>query len=352
MKEKIINLSFLSVGILSMIILLVCFVEYILPVLLPFIIAWLVASVTVSPARKLSLRIKAPERVIRLVMSLTMTLFFVSLAVLLIWRATVALWSFLVEIGEKNLINSLLGTVMSKDLPFIGGLIPEEFASRINEAIGSLISSLLSALAGWVTSVAGGVPQLLFFLLVTVISLTYFSLDYDKISEFIKAKLPEKASNLISKLGHGIRGVLKKYVFSYSLIMLITYLTLMTGFLLLRVSHAAVIAFFIALLDILPVLGVGTVIVPWSIYELAIGNSFLGVGLILLFVVNAIIRQFCEPRIVGKNLDLHPVVTLMMLYIGYALFGIWGMLLLPVAAVCIGILLKGNKSTHVGKPIA
>ena len=347
MKEKISHLAIISVGILSSVILFVCFIEYILPVLLPFIVAWLVASITVSPARRLSDIIKAPERLIRLLMSLLIVLIFVASAVLLIWRTTAALWSFLIDISEQNRLYDLLNVVMSKDVPLLGGLIPEELASRIGEAFGSLISSILALIAEGVTTIAGGVPQFFFFLLVTLISLAYFALDYDKITSFVKSNLPNKLVTLLSKCRRGIIGVLKKYILSYSLIMLITYLTLLTGFLILGVSHSPVVAFFIALLDILPILGVGTVLVPWSVYELAVGNSFLGIGLILLFVINAVVRQFSEPRIVGKNLDLHPIITLIMLYVGYALFGLWGMLLLPVIAVCAGVILKGEKSTQV-----
>ncbi|MBQ7325884.1 MAG: AI-2E family transporter [Clostridia bacterium] len=347
MKENLRYLALLSVGTLSAGILLICFIKYLFPVLTPFLIAWLVASVTVTPAKRLAERIKAPERIIRLVSSLLIALIFVASAVLILWRTTTALWSFLVDISEQNRLYDLLTTLLSKDIPFLGGILPEELASRVSEAFDSVISSVLSTVAGWVTTLAGGVPQLFFFMLVTLISLVYFALDYDKITDFVKSALPEKAVSLLSKCRTGVITVLKKYVLSYSLIMLITYITLLTGFLILGISHAAVVALFIAILDILPVLGVGTVLVPWSIYELAVGNGALGIGLIVLFVVNSVIRQLSEPKIVGKSLDIHPLLTLIMLYVGYSLFGIFGMLLLPVAAVCISSVLKGNKAADV-----
>lgn len=347
MKEKLRHLAILSVGTLSAGILLICFMKYLLPVLSPFIIAWLVASITVSPAKKLADRIKAPERVIRLVSSLLIALIFVASAVLIVWRTTTALWSFLVDISEQNRLYDLLGTLLSKDIPFLGGILPEELASRVGEAFDSVISSVLSTVGGWVTSLAGSVPRLFFFLLVTLISLVYFALDYDKITDFVKSYLPEKGVSLLSKCRDGIITVLKKYVLSYLLILMITYLTLLLGFLVLGVHHAAVVSLFIALLDILPVLGVGTVLVPWSIYELAVGNAALGIGLIVLFVINSVIRQLSEPKILGKSLNIHPLLTLIMLYVGYALFGLFGMLVLPIAAVLISWILKSDKSPEV-----
>ena len=347
MKEKITTLAIISVGILSFAILFLGLIKYIMPVILPFLIAWLVASVTVLPAKKLSQSIKASQGIIRLVMSLMTVIIFVGLSALVLWRTTAALWSFLVSISEENRLYDLLAQIASGDMPIVGGILPPTLATRISDTLSDLISGALAAIAEGVTALVGGVPRLMLFMLVTLISLVYFSLDYDKISSFVISRLPQKAAELISKLRTGLILVIKKYVISYLLILLITYTTLLIGLLLLGVPHAAVIAFFIALADILPIIGVGTVLLPWSVYELAVGNSLLGVGLIILFVVSTVVRQFSEPKIVGKNLDLHPTVTLMLLYSGYALFGLWGMLILPVLAVCVGVILKDKKSTEV-----
>lgn len=348
MKEKIYSFALVSVGILAGGIILLISVKYVLPVLLPFIIAWIVAAVTASPAKKLSGQIKVPERVLRLMMSLFLTLAVASAVILIIWQATAALWRFLTDIGEGNRIYDLLTGLLSKDAPILGNLLPEELAGRISEAIGSMLSSFLSALASGITSLAGAIPQAFLFLLVSVISMVYFALDYDRISRFVRNVLPNSWALKMSKLKDKTFSVIKKYILSYSLILLITFGIMLLGFMLLRVEHAFLIAMLVAFLDILPVIGVGTVLIPWSIFELATGNKFLGIGLIMLFVVNAIIRQLSEPRIVGKNLNLHPIVTLIMIYVGYALFGVAGLILLPVLAVSISALLKSDNSAEVG----
>lgn len=347
MKEKLTNYAIISVGILSSLILLVLFLDYLLPVLTPFLIAFLIAAFTVNPARSLSARIKAPEKVIRLVISVLATLIFFSLVALLVWQISTALWHFLSDLVEENRLYGMLSAVFSSDIPIFGELLPPELASRISAAVGELISNCLSLVAEWLTSFASALPQFFFFLLVTLISLVYFALDYDKITAFIKGFLPEKVTLAAVRIRDSVISVIKKYLLSYSLIMLITYCIILIGLWILKVDHAPLLALFIALLDILPVIGVGTVLIPWSIFELASGNRFLGIGLILLFVVNAVIRQLSEPRIVGKSLDLHPIITLMMIYIGYALFGLMGMIILPVTVVCIGASLKENHSTEI-----
>ena len=347
MKEKISRYALISVGILSSIVLLFAFVEYLIPVIMPFLIAWLVAAITASPARKLSLKIKAPERVIRLIMSLMITIILFALTVIIVWQGAIAVWRFLSDIDEGSKLYEFLNALLSSDAPLLGEHLPEGLAEGVRRALGELISGGLGLLAELITSLAGALPGFFLFIIVTLISLVYFSLDYDKIKGFFKSFLPDKAINVMTKIKEGIIFVIKKYILSYSLILLITYFILLIGLGILGVNHVAVVALFIALLDILPVIGVGTVLLPWGIFELATANKFLGIGLITLFVFNAIIRQFIEPKIVGRSLDIHPIATLMMIYVGYALFGLVGMLILPIIIVSLCAVLKSDNSAKV-----
>ena len=347
MKEKLSQISLISIGILSSLILIFAFVEYVLPVLLPFIIALIIAALTVKPARSLSAKIKAPERVIRLIMSVLATLIFFSLIAFLVWRVSTALWRFLADIGEGNKLYDILSALFSADIPILGELFRADLATKISSAVGELLSNCLSYLAEWITSFASGVPRLLLFIMVTLISLVYFALDYDKIVTFIKSLLPDKTVSIIRRFHSTTLMVVRKYISSYAIIMLITYAVILAGLWLLRIDHAPVIALLIALVDILPVIGVGTVLIPWSLFAFIDGRATLGVGLIVLFVVNVVIRQFSEPRIVGKNLNLHPLIALIMIYVGYKLFGFFGLIILPIAAVSLSTLLKRDDSTKV-----
>ncbi len=347
MKDKIIRFAIISIGILSSVVLFVIFARYILPVISPFIIAGIIATMTVAPSRRLAERIKAPPKIIRLILSVLTTLIFFSLASFLIWRVSTAVWRFLVDLGEGNRLYDMLSALLSSDVPIFGELFPPELASGIKDAIGELISGALATLGEGITTLAATIPGLLFFLLVTLISLVYFSLDYDKITAFLSSALPERMIVTLRKIRASILSVIKKYFCSYLLIMLITYFTVLIGLWVLRVEHAPVVALFIAILDLLPVIGVGTVLIPWGIFELASANRFLGIGLIILFVLNTVIRQLAEPRIVGKSLNLHPVITLMSIYIGYALFGIVGIFVLPVIAVSLSALLNRDDTTKI-----
>lgn len=347
MKDKISRLSLICVGILSLVILLVIFARYILPVISPFLIAGIIAALTVSPARRLAERIKAPPKIIRLVMSVLVTLLFFSLTAFFLWWVSTAAWSFLVDFSKGNRLYDMLSSLLSSDIPLFGELFPPELASKIGDAIDGLLSAAMTTVGEGITSFAVKVPQLLFFLLVTLISLVYFALDYDRITAFLSSILPEKITLFLRKIRNSTVAVVKKYFCSYLLIMLITYCTVLAGFLLLRIKHAPTLALFVAILDLLPVIGVGTVLIPWGIFELASGNRFLGIGLILLFVANSVIRQMSEPRIVGKSLNMHPLITLMAIYVGYGLFGIVGIFILPIIAVSISALLNSDNSAEI-----
>jgi predicted PurR-regulated permease PerM len=96
------------------------------------------------------------------------------------------------------------------------------------------------------------------------------------------------------------------------------------------VGHPILIALLIAFFDHFPIIGVGTVIIPWAIVELILGNTARGIGLLILFVVNELIRQFAEPRIVGKSLNIHPLFTLVLIYTSISLFGFFGLILIPL----------------------
>ncbi len=346
-KEKIKDYSLIAVGILAGGIIILALLKYLLPVLLPFIIAWSIAMITKGPAERLSKKSRVPGGILRLMMSLFLTAIIFGGIALLIWQLTAAVWRFLSNFGEGNRLYELLISITSPELSLFGDAIPDELRERISSAMSQMLSSALSSLAAGVSSWVGAVPKLLFFLLVTVISLVYLSLDLERINGFLSSLLPGRMRRSLLDIRDGAFSAVKKYLSSYILLCAITFAIMLTGFLILGVRNALLVAVILSLLDILPIIGVGVVLVPWSIFELASGNHFLGIGLLVLFVINTVVRQFCEPKIVGKSLNLHPAATLVMLYAGYALFGFAGLLLVPIVSVVIAVILKKNHSAEV-----
>ena len=93
-----------------------------------------------------------------------------------------------------------------------------------------------------------------------------------------------------------------------------------------------------------PLIGVGTLLIPYAVYKLIIGDIFLGIGLLVLYAVSAVTRQLCEPRIVGKSLGLHPLVTLIATYVGLKALGFFGMIAAPFVAIAISAAMKTSRT--------
>lgn len=347
-KDKIEFYSHLTVTVVGALVLLYIFARYLLFVTLPFLISWGVAFSIRPLAMKISSATHIPHKITSA--SLTVLIVLGGIAVI-VSAAAYALgeaWNFLSGVAESDVLYDILDKVMNP----ISGILGDregaaELEAHIGEAVSSMLTSLLSGIVGGLTAFVTSVPKALVFVLVTVISSIYFSLDLDNINAFVKNKLPKKASAWLVNFKNRFLKTLIKYLRSYIVIMLMTFIIMLFGFLVLGVKYAVLFAFIVALLDALPLIGVGTVLVPWSVYQLVFGNTGLGIGLIVLFVSHAVLRQFIEPKIVGKNLGIHPVISLVLLYVGYYFFGFLGLFLIPLLTVIVNILINKNDSSEV-----
>lgn len=348
-KEKIDKAVSIMLGIILGSILLFFAVRYIIPATSPFLIAWAIAYLVRKPSAWISRFTHIPEGIVRLFVAIFVTLGVFALLGTLVWQTVEALWELLSDAGEGGALNDLLTAISSPKLSIFGNDIPEELSLKISEALGSMLTGIFNRLAALLTSWVSAVPRALFFLLVTLISLIYFALDLEKISTKLTKFLPQKLSSGLSRLRTEFFAVAGKYAKSYILLLLITFSIMLTGFFLLGVSNALLIATVVAILDLLPVIGVGTVLVPWSVFAFISGNGTQGIGLLVLFAVNVVVRQLAEPKILGKNLNMHPILTLVFLYVGYALFGLAGLLIVPVGAVLLGFLFKNKSAADIGE---
>ncbi len=345
-KEKIEIWALILVGLVAFGVLFNVLMKYILPCILPFFIAWAVAFAVRGPAHLISTYLHVSERILRPALAIIGTLLGFTLILILFWRLGDFLWRFLGEVAAESRTYEALVKISQPALPFFD-VFPKEISVKIGECISGILMSFVETLARFVTSVAVALPEALISILITTIAIVYFAIDLDKINNFIKSFFPKKYREKISKIRIELFAVLGKYIKSYLQIMGITFVIMLVGLLILRVKSAVIIAAVISLLDLLPVLGVGAVLLPWSAFAILVGDSGLGIGLIVLFIVYTVIREAAEPKIFGKSLDVHPVISLISLYVGFSLFGFLGMLIFPIVAVVITGLLKKNKSAEI-----
>lgn len=196
-----------------------------------------------------------------------------------------------------------------------------------------VLSALAERLAGGFAALLRRLPGVLFFLLVSVISCFYFAVEYERVRGVLFRLLPQRFAARLPVWRQRVSQGLKRCLRAYFLLFLLTFAQLSLGFFLLRVEYPFLIALLGAALDILPVLGVGTVLLPWAIFALMTGATMRGVGLLVLYAVMTVIRQIAEPHLVGKSLGLHPLLMLMAFYVGLKLFGFAGIFIGPALAV-------------------
>jgi sporulation integral membrane protein YtvI len=181
-----------------------------------------------------------------------------------------------------------------------------------------------------IAAFTGGLATFLISFIFTIVLSFFISIRYDDVVLFIKTQLPKKIRDNLAETREILRTTVGRYLVAYLKMMFITFCELAIGLTLLRVQGAILIAAGIAILDAFPVVGTGTVLIPWTIFELIRGNYTLALGFIILYGVITLVRYTIEPKIVGDNLGLNPIVSLMAIYLGFRLFGVFGMIIMPI----------------------
>ena len=204
----------------------------------------------------------------------------------------------------------------------------------------SAVTYIASAAGRFVSGTVSRAPSFFIGGVVTVTSCYYFCIDGDAIWEKIKEAIPVRYRKSASGVAALVGTAVKRYVRAYLLLMLITFFEVFVGLSVLRVKYALLIALIIAVVDLLPILGAGTVLVPWALVCFAGGDVRMGLGLIILYGIVTVIRQIAEPAVVGSSIGLHPALSLVSVYLGFKLFGFAGMIFFPCALFVLSETLK------------
>ncbi|MEG0370617.1 MAG: AI-2E family transporter, partial [Hungatella sp.] len=205
-----------------------------------------------------------------------------------------------------------------------------ELFTQFIKALGELVSGLSMKIVGAVSGYASSLPGLFIKLLLMVIATFFIAGDYEVLSSFILRQFSGKAKDLMIRIKEYVVGTLFVCIRSYALIMSITFLELAVGLTLVKIPNSFMIAFLISIFDILPVLGTGGIMIPWVIITALRGNYPLAIGLLVIYLVITVVRNIIEPKIVGSQIGLHPVVTLVSMFVGVQLFGVIGLFGFPI----------------------
>ncbi|MBR3196265.1 MAG: sporulation integral membrane protein YtvI [Clostridia bacterium] len=215
----------------------------------------------------------------------------------------------------------------------------DETVSSITGSIGNTLSRLSMNALSAVARLTTRLPRFLLNCIIAVVSTFFLSLDYSRITQFIMRQLPENGRHIAVHAKNELLKTVRKYLLSYLLLLLITYLELLLGFTIIGIRKAWLAALVVAIVAIIPVIGSGILLIPWAIVDLVVGNIRTGLLLLVLYIIITVIRNIVEPRIVGENVDLPPIVTLLAMVVGMYLFGFLGLFGLPI---CLAIIKQLN----------
>lgn len=236
----------------------------------------------------------------------------------------------------SGLYKTLSNTVTESFTKLIQG--GESATSAIN--MDTIKSGLSTGISG-MYSVVKNIPSVLIGIVIGLVAWIFFTKDYDKIVRFIQRQMPKDKKNTLVEFKQVFYKTILTMFRAYGLIMCITFGELLLGFSILSMlgimknGYFALIAAGIAIFDILPVAGSGGILMPWAIVCLVTGNYKQTIGLIIIYMVITVIRQYIEPKIVGTSLGVNPIVTLMGLYFGLKLFGFIGMFVVPITIMTL-----------------
>ena len=352
------RIAAITVSVFGVLAALYLLARYLLVLLLPFLIALALAVATRRVTLALCRRLHCSWRVGAILVTLG-ALLLASLGIFIICNRLVSeaqnLLDFLVrdsedpdgqvarlvaffrDLGGRLPLFSKLGR-----LSFIREMLgdPEEY---LVEAFQRFLTGITDRFAAFAAALLRRLPGVLLFLLFTVISCFYFSVEYDTVARTLLRLLPLRAREGFPAWRARAAFAAKRYLRAYCLLFLLTLFELSVGFFLLRVRSPFLLALLIAILDILPVLGVGVVLLPFAVFCFATGAVVRGVGLCVLYVLITVVRQIAEPHLVGKSIGLHPILMLISLYVGLGLFGVMGFLIGPLVALGSKALFSRNK---------
>lgn len=339
------------------------FMKYAFWLVAPFIFAFLIAMLLQKPIRIISKKTKIKKGIIGAVAVLLIIAILVSAVVLVGYRVFVEFKGFGQYIMHKienlpQFISSAENWILDK-ITFLPDSVEKTATGAITDfvdqlllslntensaipgisdsaSLGSLDLSMLATPLGGLWSTAKQIPSILTAVLISIIACFFITCDYDNLTSMIKNNVSEAHETAIVKTKRLFGDILGKMFKSYVTIIFITFCEISIGLNILKLigvyngGYILVISICTALLDILPVLGTGTVLVPWAVISLFTGNYGLGIGLLVVYALITVIRQILEPHLVSMNVGLPPIVTLMGMYLGLQIFGVLGIFILPI----------------------
>ena len=343
--KVIVSLAFSLVGTL-----LFLYLGYkLLGFFMPFVIGWFIAYIASPVVNWLEKRVKIVKKlgsVIMIVGVLAAVSFIIYFIISTLWKEI----SFLIqdmpgmyrdlESGLSQIGNSMEG---------VFGKLPDgvqegwhTMVANFDEMMGELMSRISEPTVSAAGRFAKSIPSVLVATIVTFISAYFFIAEREDVIRWSKKVAPDALVSRMTMVIDNLKFAVGGYLKAQLKIMVVVYIILVVGFIILNIHFSFLLGLLIALLDFLPFFGTGTALIPWAIYQFFMGNYKLVVGLVILYAVTQLVRQLIQPKLVGDSMGLRPLLTLFLLYTGYKIGGVFGMIFaVPIGMIAINLYKAG-----------
>lgn len=314
-------------------------IKYVLPFLSPFIIGLFIAMINEPIIKLFENKLNLPRKlcsIIALILTLLVTGFIVVFSFLNIYHELVRLEDniseyiiFIID-SSNNLVNNISA--------FFNNTLPESIYRAIILNLQSLSNNLetvVSFLLSGLISTISSIPKITVFLIVTLLSAYFISSDSRKIRAFIFLQFPKEFYRTLAVLKNDTFSALFGFLKTSLILSFFTFIEVSLGLFILKVDYAILIALLVALAESVPIFGTTIIMLPWIVLSLLTNKIQLAFGLAIIYIVGVIVRQILEPKILGKQIGLHPLATLFSLYIGLQIFGLLGMFIGPLSVIVL-----------------
>ncbi|MCI8481841.1 MAG: sporulation integral membrane protein YtvI [Clostridia bacterium] len=310
---------------------------------MPFIIALIIASIA-EPLIKLFMKKLKWGRKLASTVSLILI---VSVIVILI---SILISSIITE--SINLVENLNGYIANAYDYGVGLLsdiqegrieISEEVMQIAEKSYGTLLEGTKTVIGNFFTGVINtisAIPEWFTYGFITILAVVFICFDREYMIETCKKHIPQKWLKTVKSYGKTTFSVVVDYIKAEAKLSCICFVLVLVGLTTMNmcgipIEYPIIMAIFIGFVDILPIFGAGTVMIPWTIYLVIVGNIPSAIGVGVLWLIWAIIKNLVEPKMISQQMGLHPIFTLLAMYTGFKFFGVLGLMIGPIILIIL-----------------
>lgn len=311
--------------------------------LFPFTLALFFSIMTQPFSRFLEKKLKFSQKIatiVSIILFLVIFLGFISLSAL---RLSGEIYKLSINLNKYSKeAQSLWNTAIDKIYSLLG-YFPEGFDEQVKNSINGFIRMGTSKLGSFINSLINfitSIPTIILYICITILSTFFISLDKNKIMAFLEQQFPKSWIKKVYNIKREMFNVLGSYIRAQIILMTICFFELLISFNILsflkfNLQYPLIFSIVICIIDALPILGAGAVLLPWSLISFVTGDINLGLALLVIYFLVLSVRQMLEPKLISQNLGVHPLVTLISMYSGFKFFGVIGFLIGPVVMIIL-----------------